>query len=541
MKVHEAIAAALRANGIDTLFGLLGDANLFMVRSFAQDQGGRFVAAGNEAGATLMAIGYSSVSGRPGAVSVTHGPGMTNSLTALVEGVKARVPLLFLCGDTPVADKHHFQNISQRELIEATGAGFEQLESPATAMADFARALERVLREGRPIALNMPANFEWEQCEDRPLVATQPEAPTAPNHDDALDNAIGMLASARTPIVLAGRGAATPEAEQAMRRLAERSGALLATTLKGRGLFLDDPFSMGVYGTLSTPAAGDLIVQSDCVIAFGCSLNKFTGAKGPYFEGKRIIQCNIESESNSEHHEPDVSLVGDPAQICDTIVHWLDEAEIPPAGFRNDDVLRQLREDEPFADLPNTASENTVDLTRALLRINEVLPKDRTFACDVGRYVGQAWKAIDVTHPRHYIHTVHFGSIGLGLPCAIGASIAEPEKPALVVTGDGGFMLGGLTEFHTAVREACKLIVVVCNDGSYGAEYVQYEARGLDPTLSLFHWPEFAELATAMGGTGISVRTSSDLERACELIRSASGPLLIDLKLDPANMVPLDY
>lgn len=541
MKVHEATARALADNGIDTLFGLIGDANLFMVRSFVDDQNGRFVAAAHEAGAVLMAIGYALTTGKPGVVSVTHGPGVTNTLTALVEAVKGQVPLLVLCGDTPVMAAAHFQNVNQREFVLAAGAGFEQLRSPASAIQDLATALRRATLEKRPVVLNMPADFEWQEIEYAPVPVTVPSSRPALRDGAEMDNAVGIIASSRSPIVLAGRGAATPEAEAALVRLAERSGALLATTLKGRGLFGADPFNLGVFGTLSTPLAGDLIMQADCIIAFGASLNTFTAAKGPYLEDKRIIQCNLEALEVGRNIAPDAALVGDLAGTAEAIVHWLDEAEIPASGFRNDDVRRQLESQDPFSDLAHTATDSTVDLTRSLLRINDALHEDRIFVCDVGRYVGQAWKAIDVSRPWHYVHTVHFGSIGLGLSCAIGGAIAHADKPALLVTGDGGFMLGGLTEFHTAVRERLKLIVVVCNDGGYGAEYVQYEARDLDPALALFDWPDFAEVARSLGGKGITVRNEDELRAACAAITDLDGPLLVDLRLDPARMIPLDY
>jgi acetolactate synthase-1/2/3 large subunit len=541
MKLHEATAKALIDNGIDTLFGLIGDANLFMVRAFVDEHGGRFVAAANEAGATLMAMGYAQTTGRPGVVSVTHGPGVTNALTALVEARKAQLPLLFLCGDTPAVAKAHFQNVDQREFILASGSGFEQVRAPATAVADLAVALRRAVLERRPVALNSPADFEWEEVEYEPAIAKFAENRPVLREGTDMDNAVGIIASARAPIVLAGRGAAYPEAEAALRRLAQRSGALLATTLKGRGLFADDPGNIGVFGTLSTPLAGDLIMQSDCIIAFGAGLNTFTAAKGPYLDGKRVIQCNLEADAVGAEITPDAGLVGDPAGIADAMVHWLDAAEIPPRGFRSAETFALLREQDPFANLEDTATATTVDLTRSLLSINAAVDRDRIFVCDVGRYVGQAWKAIEVSDPRHYVHTVHFGSIGLGVPCAIGASVAHPSRPVLLVTGDGGFMLGGLAEFHTAVRLGAKLIVVVCNDGGYGAEHVQYVSRGVDPSLALFDWPEFAAVAETLGGTGIAVRNGNDLERACALIAECAGPLLIDLKLDPERMVPLDY
>ncbi|MFT7285968.1 MAG: acetolactate synthase-1/2/3 large subunit [Halieaceae bacterium] len=541
MKVHQAIARALIDNGIDTLFGLLGDANLFMLRSFAEEHNGRFVSAANEAGATLMAIGYSTTSGKPGVVSVTHGPGMTNALTALVEGVKAQVPLLFLCGDTPAGDKDHFQNVSQREFIIATGAGFEQLRSPDTVARDLATALRRAVLERRPVALNMPADYEWQDTVYEEVIEKFHDYRPGVRENADLDDAVGIIASARSPIVLAGRGAAAPEAEAALKKLAERVGGLLATTLKGRGLFKDDEFNLGVFGTLSTPAAGELIAQSDCVISFGASLNKFTSAKGSYLQGKRVIQCNLVPAWVGAGITPAAGLIGDPAHIAETLMYWLDEAEIPASGFRNEDVRQHLAKQNPFADLPDTSTAETVDLTRSLLRLNEVIAEDRIFVCDVGRYVGQAWKAIDVAHPSAYVHTVHYGSIGLGLPCGIGASVAFPDRPVLVVTGDGGFMLGGLAEFQTAVRCNADLIVVVCNDGGYGAEHVQYVARDLTPALSLFDWPEFASVAEALGGSGIAVRNQSDLESACDAIAHRTGPLLIDLKLDPERMIALDY
>lgn len=541
MKLHEATAKALRDNGVDTLFGLIGDANMFMVRAFVEEQGGRFIAAANEAGAVLMAMGYAQTTGRIGVVSVTHGPGVTNGLTGLVEARKAQLPVLFLCGDTPAVAKAHFQNVDQREFILATGAGFEQARSFDTAVSDLAVALRRAVLEKRPVALNLPAEFEWQDVDYTPQIASFPEHRPVQRESTDMDNAVGIIASARAPIVLAGRGAATPEAESALRKLAERTGALLATTLKGRGLFADDPYNLGVFGTLSTPLAGDLIMQSDCVIAFGASLNRYTAAKGPYLSGKRIIQCNLEPEAVGGEITPDAGLIGDPAGVAEAIVDWLDVAEIPPSGFRDGDVAERLKGEDPFADLPDTATDSTVDLTRALQAINEAVDPDRTFVCDVGRYVGQAWKAVAVTHPRHYVHTVHFGSIGLGLSCAIGACAGRPEHPALLVTGDGGFMLGGLTEFNTAVRYGMPLIVVVCNDGGYGAEHVQYVDRGLDPSLSLFEWPDFAAVAESLGGRGVSVRNHEELKTACAAIDTLEGPLLIDLKLDPDRMIPLDY
>jgi thiamine pyrophosphate-dependent acetolactate synthase large subunit-like protein len=122
------------------------------------------------------------------------------------------------------------------------------------------------------------------------------------------------------------------------------------------------------------------------------------------------------------------------------------------------------------------------------------------------------------------------------LPHAIGASFAMKGRPVVLVTGDGGFMHGGLVEFNTAVRCKTDLVVVVCNDSAYGAEYVRLRNKQMDPSLLVFNWPDLAPLAVALGGQGVTVRSYDDLTKIDVAIRERNGPLLIDLKIDPDRM-----
>jgi len=536
MKLHAALAKALFDNGVDTMFGLIGDGNLFVVQSYVDDLGGTYVSSANEAGATVMAIGYSVVSGKVGVVTVAHGPGVANTLSGLIEGVRAQVPMILLCGDTATTEKHSLQNVSQRELIVSTGAGFEQVRAPQTVFEDMRTAFLRAQAERRPIALNVPADFMWQDV-DYEAVDTRlfDNRAVIPESRD-LDDAIGILAAAKMPVILAGRGAIDARQRDALIKLADRTDALLATTLKAKGLFDGHDFNLGVFGTLSTPVATELIMKSDCVVAFGASLNQYTTATGSLLKGKRVIQCNLNRDDIGKFAAPTAGVVGDPALTADLFVQWLDRAEILGSSFRSPEILEQLQDYSFERDLDDKSTANTVDLTRALLRLNEAVPDNRLYATDVGRYVLQAWKVFDVPDPRSLIFTVHFGSIGLGMPYAIGASYGAPGRPTLLVTGDGGFMLGGLTEFNTAVRHNVDLIIIVCNDGSYGAEHIQFRNRNLNPDISCFEWPEFAPLADALGGQGFSVRNQNDLDVACAAIEKRTRPLLIDLKLDPDHV-----
>jgi len=534
MTLHAALGKALREAGIETMFGLMGDGNLFMVRSYVEDFGGSFVAAANEAGATVMALGYAIAANDVGVVTVTHGPGVANTVTGLIEAVRAQAPMLLVCGDTAAEDPHSLQNVAQRELIVATGAGFEQVRTPQSVFEDLRTALRRCVVERRPVALNVPAEFMWREVEYEAIdTRTYDDRAVVPEGRD-LDDAIGVIAAAKRPVVLAGRGAI--DAKDALIRLADRTDALLATTLKAPGLFKGHAFNLGVCGTLSTPATNDLILESDCIVSFGASLNQFTGGKGSLFKDKRIVQCNLHAADIGRFQAPTVGVVGEAARTADLFVRWLDEAEIAPSGQRTPDIEERLKDNTHGLGATDRATATTVDLTRSLIRLNEAIPAERTYTTDAGRFITETWKVFEAPDPRAFLFTIHFGCIGLGMAYAIGASYAHPDRPSMLVTGDGGFMLGGLTEFNTAVRNNVDLIVIVCNDGSYGAEHIQFRNRNLNPELSCFDWPDLGPVATSLGGQGFTVRTAEDLETACAAIPTRDRPLLIDLKLDPDHI-----
>jgi thiamine pyrophosphate-dependent acetolactate synthase large subunit-like protein len=538
--VHQAIAKCLVENGVDTMFGLMGDANMFMVNSFINDFDGNFVPSANEAGATMMAIGYAYRSGKPGVCSVTHGPAMTNTVTGLIEGVKASVPLVLICGDTPVGDREHLQDVAQRDIVKTTGAGFEQLRSPATIAQDVARTLVRAQKERRPIVLNVPLEFDWQQVTDFEVVpAYVPEARGVVGMTEDLENAIGIIAAARRPLVLAGRGASTPEAKEALLKLAERIGAPLATSLKGKDLFRGEEYDIGVCGTLSKDGATETIMEADCLIAFGASLNKYTLAHGGILKGKRVIQVNLEQTEVGKNIKVDAGLVGDPAQVADLIVHWLDEAEIPSSQWRGEEIKARIAADrvEPEGAFDN--GDGTVDYLQVLRRLNKVLPQDRVLVTDSGRFMVEAFKNVDVPDPRSLLVTHNFGSIGLAVSYGIGASFVD-SSPVVVFSGDGGFMNGGMAEFNTAVRKGADVIVIVFNDGVYGAEHYKFDLKQMDPTNIGYDWPDFGPVATALGGEGLTLRSEADWPRIEEAIRNRTKPLLIDIKIDP-DKVPCEF
>ncbi|WGI21345.1 thiamine pyrophosphate-binding protein [Amylibacter sp. IMCC11727] len=208
--VYQSIARATKDNGTTKMFGLMGDANLFMVDSFVRDCGGDFIPAAHEGSSVLMAAAYAHISGQVGVATVTHGPALTNCATALTEAARAHAPLVILAGDTPADNPRHLQSIDQRAVVKVTGAGFVQLRTPETVAKDVAQAFYRAQVERRPIVLNMPADFMWQKAEYSAQVLDVFTTPGGAAEGDLLDNAIGMIASARRPLILAGVGPFMP-------------------------------------------------------------------------------------------------------------------------------------------------------------------------------------------------------------------------------------------------------------------------------------------------------------------------------------------
>lgn len=540
MLFHQAIAKALADQGVTQIFGVLGDANLYMMDSFERETGGHFYSMSNEAGAVLAANGYARTSGGLGVATVTHGPALTNTVTALVESVKDHTPVLLVAGDTAVVDRDNFQAISQRDVVLPSGAGFEQVRAPETVAEDVAVAVRRALLERRPIVLNVPVEFQWEEVDYAPT-RTRWVAPQAVGPDPAaLDEAVGIIASAKRPLVLAGQGAASPEARAALVRFANRIGAPLATTLRARDLFRGDPHNLGIFGTLSHEVALDAIGQADCIVAFGASLNKWTTAEGSGLQGKKVVHVDIDRAALEQFSGVHAAVVGDVVPVTEAFVSLLDEAEVKPTGFASPQLAERLasRDEHGFKD---TSTDQAIDIRTAMLKVEAAFPEDRTLVHDGGRFIFQAFKLLHAPDPRAYVHTVNYGSIGLGMGNAVGAAFGAPGRPVLLVTGDGGFMLGGLAEFSSAVRHRVDLVVVVFNDAAYGAEHIQFRNKEMDPTISTFDWPDFGPVATALGGQGFTVHNVEELDEALAAIEHRDRPILIDIKIDPDKVSMPDH
>ena len=531
---HDAVAQALVDHGVDTVFGVLGDGNLFIGENLQRQHEVNLVGATQEANAVCMAEGSAKATGRLGVATVTHGPGLTNTITALVEGVKNETPMLLVAGDTPVENEQHLQNLDQHALVVATGAGFQPGRNVETIAEDVSTAVRRAHAERRPIVVNVPLNIEWDEVDYEPRPAlNSPPVRLAPDPDQ-LESALGIIASSARPVILAGRGAVLSGAREVLIELGDALGAPLATSLLGTGFFSDQPFNLGIHGTLSHEVAGETLAMADCLIVFGASLNFFTTDYQSLLAGKRVVHVNLDPTHIDRHATVAAGVVGDATVVAEAMIALLKEAEHQPSSFRTADLEKKLQEFDLSDSYEDKSYDGAVDPRTLTRQLDAGLPQDRQVVVDAGRFMLDAL-TMSVPNPRELVTSHGFGAIGLGMSTAIGAAVAHPTRPTVLCIGDGGYMMGGLTELSTAVHLGLDLIVIVYNDGSYGAEHIQLVTKGMDPAASLHEWPDFCAVAESMGCDTAKIASLDDIDAALEVVknRQPGRPVLIEASTDP--------
>ena len=537
MKVHEAVARAVRDCGVQTLFGVQGEANLHVIAHLVHRHDVRYLKAAREDGAVLMADGFARLTGSVGVATVTKGPGLTNTVTALTTAVRARTPLVLLTGTTRADDPWALQRIDQQAVVAPTGAGYVRLTSSESVGDQVAMTFRRAGLESRPMVLDLPLDVQGQdvQVQDvHDLVSGILAEPAAHSELDAgdLDRAMGIMASARRPIIVAGQGAVRSSAQSQILALAQRLGAPVASTLMAKDIFRGAPFDLGVFGTLSTTFAQRVIGEADCVIAVGASLNPKTTSNGTMVAGRSVVHIDTVPQRIGECTPVDGTLIGDARHVCATIVELLDKAGHEPSGFASPALAAELAAYRVLDDVVDHSTRATVDSRVVSVLLDEILPSERTLVNDAGRFMRDAITGLHAPGPGSFLSTISFASMGMGMATAVGAAVARPDRPTVLVIGDGGLMMS-MQELSTAVRYGLDLIVLVYNNGAYGAEVSSARDHGLSVDESIFDWAAFAPIAAAYGAVGLTVENLDDLDFVGTAVKHRDRPILVDLKLDP--------
>ncbi|MFE7857755.1 thiamine pyrophosphate-binding protein [Streptomyces sp. NPDC057403] len=530
MKVAEAVGRALVAAGVDHVFGVVGSGNFHLTNAMVA-AGARFVAARHEGGAATMADAYARTSGTLAALSVHQGPGLTNALTGITEAAKSRTPLLVLAAEA-TAQRSNFR-VEQAVLAHSVGAVTARLTTAHDAVDQAAAALRRARHERRTVLLNLPLEVQaLDVPEGAPLDAPPPAGPepVKPSRR-AVTDLVRALERARRPVFVAGRGARTPAARDALTALAERYGALLATSAVARGLFHGSPWSLDVSGGFASPLATELIQGADLIVGWGCALNMWTMRHGTLIgPGAAVVQVDDDPEALGAHREVDLGVVGDVAR---TARRALAAAAEGREGYRTEGVSAALAERARWRDVPyeDEGTRERIDPRTLSIALDEILPAERVVGVDSGNFMGYPSAYLSVPDENGFCFTQAFQSIGLGLATTIGAALARPDRLPVAALGDGGALMSAV-ELDTVRRLGLPMVVVVYNDEAYGAEVHHFGPDGFPLDTVTFPETDIAAVARGYGFEAVTVRAPADLKAVADWVAGPrAAPLLVDAKV----------
>jgi acetolactate synthase I/II/III large subunit len=530
--VAEAVGRTLVALGVRQAFGVVGSGN-FHVTNAMLEAGAGYLAARHEGGAATMADAYARVSGEVAAVTVHQGCGLTNALTGVTEAAKSRTPLLVLAGEPAASATGSNFRVDQAGLATAVGAEVRRVTSPASAVRETVEAHRTALHERRTVLLNLPLDVQAAEAIEGGGVVRPTTAPTAPAPSPhAVEALTEVLATAQRPVLIAGRGAR--HAGDALRSLAARCGALLATSAVAKGLFRGDPFDLDVSGGFSTPVAAELIRAADVVVGFGCALNMWTTRHGRLLApDATLVQVDVDREALGRHRPISLAVVADTALTADAVGAALaGRAGREGAGYRTTAVAERLAarrrwRDEPYDDW---GGGGRIDPRTVTIGLDDVLPADRIVATDSGNFMGYPSMFLEVPDEHGSCFTQAYQSVGLGLATAIGAGLARPDRIPVAAVGDGGLLMAA-SELDTVVRSGLPMVVVVYDDGGYGAEVHHFGAEARLDTVT-FPPTDHAAIARGFGFDAVTVTDPSHLDGVRRWVDGARDrPLLIDAKV----------
>lgn len=532
--------AATLAHYVDHVFGIMGNGNAYFLDAIERDTTADFTALRHEAGAVVAADAYHRAGGGLAAATTTYGAGFTNTLTALAEAVQARTPLILVVGDEPTAGPRPW-DVDQIALAAAVGARTYTV-GRTDAAATTVIAVEHALTYRVPTVLAIP--YDVARLEVGPI-ATPPEpvlpAPLAVRDafgEAMLDEVATLLATAKRPFLLAGRGAWIAGAAGALGALADQTAAVTASTALARNIFPRREYDLGVAGGFGAEAAMTLVRECDVAVVFGASLNQFTMRFGELFAPGTIV-VQVDTAVTASHAHVSRYVRGDAALVAAALVDRVRTLDVGNAGWRESIDVAALRDYEPGDGI---APDGRLDPRSAARRLAELLPTDRVVVSDGGHFIAWANMYWPVARPdRMMMVGTAYQSIGQGFPSVPGAVKAQPAATVVLTSGDGGGLMA-LSDLESAVRVAGGHgMAVIWNDRAYGAERHLYGLKGLAEAPMEIPEVDFAGLADAAGAEGRVIRTLADLDYVAEWTAHdpADRPfLLLDLRISGDVIAP---
>ena len=542
-----ALVKSLEAAGVEVMFGLPGGA-ILPAYDPIYDSTIRHILVRHEQGAGHAATGYAQVSGRAGVCIATSGPGATNLVTPLMDASMDSVPLVAITGQVPSAaiGTDAFQEADIRGITMPFTKHNYLITDPAEIPGAIAEAFH-IATTGRPgpvlvdvakDALQKMTTFNWPTSIN--LAGYKPQS--TPNAQ-AITDAAALIAQSSKPVFYVGGGVIKANAAAELRALVELLGAPVVTTLMARGAFPDShPLHMGMPGMHGTVAAVTALQKADLLITLGARFDdRVTGKLSTFAPNAKILHADIDPAEIGKNRHADVAVVGDVRETMAALVPALKAA----LAKNKPDLtpwLRQmnsLKSTYPLGfDIPEDGS---LSPQLVIQRLGQISGTDTIFTAGVGQHQMWASQFISYEHPRTWLNSGGAGTMGYGVPAAMGAKVAAPDATVWAIDGDGCFQMTN-QELVTCALNNIPIKVAIINNESLGMvrqwQTLFYDSRYSNTSLDSKRVPNFPMLAESMGCVGLACDRPEDLDKTIEKAMSINDqPVVVDFRVHRDAMV----
>jgi acetolactate synthase-1/2/3 large subunit len=541
------LVKSLEAANVDVMFGLPGGAILPAYDPIF-DSSIRHILVRHEQGAGHAATGYAQVTGRAGVCIATSGPGATNLVTPLMDAAMDSVPLIAITGQVPSAaiGTDAFQEADIRGITMPFTKHNYLVTDPDQIPGVIAEAFH-IATTGRPgpvlvdiakDALQKMTTFNWPTSIK--LAGYNPK--TTPDSQAIID-AAALITQSSKPVFYVGGGVIKANAHKELRQLVELLGAPVVTTLMARGAFPDShPLHMGMPGMHGTVAAVTALQKADLLITLGARFDdRVTGKLSTFAPNAKILHADIDPAEIGKNRHADVAVVGDIREIISALIPALKAA----LAKRQPDLSTWMRQMNSLkATYPlgyDQPEDGSLSPQHVIQRLGQISGTDTIFTAGVGQHQMWASQFISYEHPRTWLNSGGAGTMGYGVPAAMGAKVGAPDATVWAIDGDGCFQMTN-QELVTCALNNIPIKVAIINNESLGMvrqwQTLFYEGRYSNTNLESKRVPNFPMLAESMGCVGLSCERPEDLDKTIEKAMSINDqPVVVDFRVHRDAMV----
>ncbi|HBC4173703.1 acetolactate synthase AlsS [Staphylococcus aureus] len=529
----------LKNNGVEYVFGIPG-AKIDYLFNALIDDGPELIVTRHEQNAAMMAQGIGRLTGKPGVVLVTSGPGVSNLTTGLLTATSEGDPVLALGGQVKRNDllRLTHQSIDNAALLKYSSKYSEEVQDPESLSEVMTNAI-RIATSGKNGAsfISIPQDVISSPVESKAISLCQKPSLGVPSEQD-INDVIEAIKNASFPVLLAGMRSSSAEETNAIRKLVERTNLPVVETFQGAGVIsreLENHF-FGRVGLFRNQVGDELLRKSDLVVTIGYDPIEYEASNWNKELDTQIINIDEVQAEITNYMQPKKELIGNIAKTIEMISDKVDE---PFINQQHLDELEQLRAHiDQETGIKATHEEGILHPVEIIESMQKVLTDETTVTVDVGSHYIWMARNFRSYNPRHLLFSNGMQTLGVALPWAISAALVRPNTQVVSVAGDGGFLFSS-QDLETAVRKNLNIIQLIWNDGKYNMVEFQEEMKYKRSSGVDFGPVDFVKYAESFGAKGLRVTNQEELEAAIKEGYETDGPVLIDIPVNYKDNIKL--